>query len=265
MRVLSIVSEAPIGTHLTFTRIKLDGEIAAEAEYKSTPDSRYDGMRTRTSRDIMLDIAGLPQLSKECATRVPPPGAKIEDFLSRWSNTKVSLPAAVIVPANEEDIRAVIKYAACQGLRVLPVAGAHGTFVPIDDRCVYLDLSRFNTIELDEDAGAATFGGGGAITEAMIRTLGERGFYTSVPTSSAVGMAGYYLGGGSSPYNGLKGLAIDHILHIRIITADGESRDLSPSSPRKEDAVLFNVLCGAGLGFGVIPSITLRVWRTCFG
>ena len=30
MRVLSIVSEAPIGTHLTFTRIKLDGEIAAE-------------------------------------------------------------------------------------------------------------------------------------------------------------------------------------------------------------------------------------------
>ncbi|KAK1063260.1 hypothetical protein LTR33_012329 [Friedmanniomyces endolithicus] len=198
----------------------------------------------------MLDIAGLPQLSKECATRVPPPGAKIEDFLSRWSNTKVSLPAAVIVPANEEDIRAVIKYAACQGLRVLPVAGAHGTFVPIDDRCVYLDLSRFNTIELDEDAGAATFGGGGAITEAMIRTLGERGFYTSVPTSSAVGMAGYYLGGGSSPYNGLKGLAIDHILHIRIITADGESRDLSPSSPRKEDAVLFNVLCGAGLGFG---------------
>ncbi|KAK1067161.1 hypothetical protein LTR12_014394 [Friedmanniomyces endolithicus] len=137
------------------------GNTAQSAEYKSTPDSRYDGMRTRTSRDIMLDIAGLPQLSKECETRVPPPGAKIEDFLSRWSNTKVSLPAAVILPANEDDIRAVVKYAACQGLRVLPVAGAHGTFVPIDDRCVYLDLSRFNTIELDEDAGAATFGGGG--------------------------------------------------------------------------------------------------------
>ncbi|KAK5710552.1 hypothetical protein LTR17_018824 [Elasticomyces elasticus] len=174
----------------------------------------------------MLDKHSLPQFSAGCEVRIPSSDAKAEDCVSRWSKTKLGKPAAIIVPSNEEDIVAAIKYAAANGLKVIPVDGAHGTFVPIDEHCIYLPLSAFDRIDLDEEAGSVTFGGG-VITRNVIRTLS---------------------------------LAIDNILRIRIIMADGEKRVLSPSSSG-EDARLFNVLCGAGFGFGVITSITLRAWR----
>ncbi|KAK5686052.1 hypothetical protein LTS10_002166 [Elasticomyces elasticus] len=208
---------------------------------------------------IMLDKHSLPQFSAGCDVRIPSPDTKAEDCVSRWSKTKLGKPAAIIVPSNEEDIVATIKYAAANGLKVIPVDGAHGTFVPIDEHCIYLALSAFDRIDLDEEAGSVTFGGG-VITRDVIRTLSEKDSYTCVPNSSAVGMAGFCLGGGSSPFNGLVGLAIDNILRIRIILANGEKSVLSPSSSG-EDARLFNVLCGAGFGFGVITSITLRAWR----
>ncbi|KAK0295740.1 hypothetical protein LTR91_009453 [Friedmanniomyces endolithicus] len=63
----------------------------------------------------MIGIGTLPQLSKDCETRVPMLGAKIEDFLSRWWNREVSSPAAVIVSTNENDMEAVISYAADAG------------------------------------------------------------------------------------------------------------------------------------------------------
>ncbi len=79
-------------------------------------------------RDIVLDIGSLPQLFGECETRVLPLGAKVEDYLSPWSKTKVSLPVAVMVHAKEEDIKAVSNYVASQGLRVLREVSAHGAF-----------------------------------------------------------------------------------------------------------------------------------------
>jgi len=73
-------------------------------------------------------------------------------------------------------------------------------------------------------------------------------------------MIGFCLGGGSSSFNGLKGLAIDNLLSVRVITATGSVLNLSPNSSG-QGAELFNVLCGAGLGFGVITSLILRAWR----
>jgi hypothetical protein len=73
-------------------------------------------------------------------------------------------------------------------------------------------------------------------------------------------MVGYILGGGSSIFNGLHGLAMDIVRHIRIATASGETVDLNPSFRGKEGD-LFNVLGGAGYGFGVVTSITIQAWR----
>jgi hypothetical protein len=80
------------------------------------------------------------------------------------------------------------------------------------------------------------------------------------PNSNAVGMVGYVLGGGSSAINGMHSLAIDNLLAVRILTASGTFRTLSPDSPDHEKD-LYNVICGAGFGFGVVTSITLKAWR----
>lgn len=73
-------------------------------------------------------------------------------------------------------------------------------------------------------------------------------------------MVGYVLGGGSSALNGMHSLAIDNLLAIRILTTSGTFLTLSPNSLGDEKD-LYNVICGAGFGFGIVTSITLKAWR----
>jgi len=80
------------------------------------------------------------------------------------------------------------------------------------------------------------------------------------PNSNAVGMVGYVLGGGGSALNGMHSLAIDNLLAVRILTASGTFLTLSPDSLGDEKD-LYNVICGAGFGFGVVTSITLKARR----
>jgi FAD/FMN-containing dehydrogenase len=88
-----------------------------------------------------------------------------------------------------DDIVLALQYATDNALKVIPAAGGHGSFVPIDRGSLYLDMRHFDSIDLDEEAGTVTFQGG-VVTRDLLRTLGERGFYASVPNSNAVGMVG---------------------------------------------------------------------------
>lgn len=197
--------------------------------------------------------------------------------MSRWSNTEISPDgcAAIVVPSNEEDIVAIVDFAARNGLKVLPTAGKHGSFLPINEGSIYLDLKAFDDVELDEQLGCVKIGGG-VIAGQLCGALAEKGCYSSksknhrlvsmwltvlgYPNSNAVGMVGYVLGGGSSTLNGIHSLAIDNLLAVRIMTGSGVFLTLSPTSLGKEKE-LYNVICGAGFGFGIITSITLKAWR----
>jgi hypothetical protein len=59
--------------------------------------------------------------------------------------------------------------------------------------------------------------------------------------------------------NGLHGLAIDSITSIEFAVASDELLLLTPDSTGQRQE-LFNVLCGAGYGFGVVTSITMKAW-----
>jgi FAD/FMN-containing dehydrogenase len=58
---------------------------------------------------------------------------------------------------------------------------------------------------------------------------------------------------------GLHGLAVDNVEAFRLVTADGRIMDLNDSSTG-EELSLFKVLNGAGLGYGVVTSITMKVY-----
>jgi FAD/FMN-containing dehydrogenase len=100
--------------------------------------------------------------------------------ISRWSNTGLSPNgcAMIVVPSTEEDIASVVKFAAGNDLKVMATAGKHGSFLPIDERSIYLDLKRFDTLELDESLGCVKIGGG-VVAGRMCSELAEQGWYTS--------------------------------------------------------------------------------------
>lgn len=178
---------------------------------------------------------------------------------SRWSRTNVHPPAQIETPTSEADIHAILAHAAQRNLKVIPAAGGHGTFVPITQNTIYVDLNpHFSSVSLDEEAGTVTVGGG-TTAGTVLRALAAEGWLTCVPNSNAVGMAGFCLAGGSSALNGLRGLAVDNLVRVRLLTAGGEVLTLTPGMAG-EHAELFNVLCGAGFGFGVVTELTLRAW-----
>ncbi|OCL15050.1 FAD-binding domain-containing protein [Glonium stellatum] len=196
--------------------------------------------------------------SPSCEVKIPEPTTELHKIVSRWSDSGVALPAAVIFPSTENDIIAAIRFAKEKGLRIIPGSGGHGSFVPIDSKTIYLDLKRFRTVSVDKSNDSVTIAGGSLAADVLKACVAE-GYYTFFPNSNAVGMIGAFLGGASSAFNGIHGFGIDNVLTIRLLTASGSVLTLTPSSTG-EEANLFNTICGAGHGLGVITSLTLRAF-----
>ncbi|KKY21992.1 putative fad binding domain protein [Phaeomoniella chlamydospora] len=193
-----------------------------------------------------------------CEVKIPDPNAEVHQVISRWSDLNVSLPAIVVVPATESDIVASIRFATDHKLKVIPTGGGHGSFVPINSNTLYLDLNKFTSISLNEESKSVQFGGGVTAGQ-LVKACAERGYYTLYPNANGVGMVGAILGGGNNPFNGMHGIASDHLISIRLVTGIGNIVIISRESDSNE-ARLFNAFCGGGHGLGVVTAAEIRIF-----
>jgi len=83
---------------------------------------------------------------------------------------------------------------------------------------VVIDLSQMRTV--DPDQRTAHVQAGATISD-LIETTTQYGLVTATGTCSAVGMAGFTLGGGYS-LSQAYGLGIDNLLSAQVVTADGQ-------------------------------------------
>lgn len=198
-----------------------------------------------------------PTLSRQATFHVPQPDDAPSSFLDRWSNTYLSLPAALAVPHTEADITALVSYAKQKRLSVVTSAGKHLASVPVTPNTLYVDMKNFDAINIDEEARTVTIGGG-LTTGPVLQALSAAGYYTGVPNTNSVGIVGAFLGGGSSPLNSVSGLMVDHAVSARLVTAGGKTLNLGPGS-QGEEASLWSALRGAGHGLGVVTELKLRI------
>jgi hypothetical protein len=127
---------------------------------------------------MALDIS--TSLPSSCEVTIPSPGDKIEEVLSdRWGQlTNSTHPSAIVVPSSEDDVIAVVKYAASHGLRIIPAAGQVAIFVVVNAQTVYLDMKNFSQVEINTDAETVTVGGGSRWSD-VISSVASKGYYTS--------------------------------------------------------------------------------------
>ncbi|WKT45041.1 hypothetical protein QSH57_009894 [Fusarium oxysporum f. sp. vasinfectum] len=178
--------------------------------------------------------------------------------LPRWSDTHIQRPALIVTPKTEQDVKDAIRVAKENKLIIVAAGGGHGTFVSVDPASLYLDMKLFKKIALNKDEGTVKVGGG-VIVEEVLKTLADEGYYTPIPNSDAVGFVGSMLGGGNSAQIGLHGWMVDNMVSFRLITASGDIVEVDSSSKDKEQS-LFNVLCGAGHGLGVVTELTVSAF-----
>lgn len=173
--------------------------------------------------------------------------------ISRWSDTNIDRPALLVTPETEQHIQAAIQIARLNNLTIVTSGGGHGAFVPVASNTLYLDMKKFKTIQLNKNQGTVTVGGG-VICGEVLETLAAEGYYTPLPNSNGVGVVGCLLGGGNTAWLGIHGWMADIVVSFRVVNSSGDVVEVSSSSEGKELS-LFNALCGAGNGLGVVTSV----------
>jgi hypothetical protein len=173
-----------------------------------------------------------------------------------WNLAVDQRPAMVAVPANAEDVVAVVAFARRNGLRVAAQGTGHNA-APIAslERAVLVKTSALRDVEIDAPARRARVGAGTLWGE-VTGPASDHGLAPLAGSSPDVGVVGYSLGGGLSWLGRRHGLAANSVLAIEVVTADGRL----VRTDRDHEPDLFWALRGGGGSFGVVTAMEFALY-----
>lgn len=164
-------------------------------------------------------------------------------------------PDIIVRCQGADDVRSAVDFVRQNGLR-LSVKGAGHSYAgnTVGDGGLLIDLSSMKAIHVDVASRTATVQPGVTCGE-LDRATQAHGLATPLPTVSSVGVAGAALGGGTGYLSRKYGLALDNLISVELVTADGHQFRASEI----EHPGLFWALRGAGPNFGVATSLEFRL------
>ncbi|CAG7973254.1 unnamed protein product [Penicillium olsonii] len=179
-------------------------------------------------------------------------GTKVQ---ARWSDYACPTFIGVIKPMTESDIQHTVRIAQLHNIRFLATGGGQSFSDYRTFEGISIDLGNFNTAKFDDTHTLLTIGGAmkyNQLTDLLYNASKE------LPLASCAcpGVVGATLGAGIGPLMGLRGLMIDALDSVRLVTADGNLITAS----HEENPDLFWGIRGAGSNFGIVTSATFRVW-----
>jgi FAD/FMN-containing dehydrogenase len=189
----------------------------------------------------------------------PDDGEVFVNATLRWSSYSSPSYIAAVSPATEEDVAQAVRIARENNVNFLATGGRHGytsTYGRLRNGLA-IDLRQISTVEVDAEAATMTIGGG-TRARAMLSAVSEAGFELPIGGCSCPGMVGVTIAGGITNWVGTRGMILDSLLHVRMVTATGEIVTASET----ENADLFWGLRGAAQNFGIIVSATYQLYPT---
>lgn len=163
-------------------------------------------------------------------------------------------PALIARCADVADVIAAVNFGRENGLLVSIRGGGHNAGgLGICDNGLVIDLSLIRYTHVDPQAGTVRVGGGSTWGDVDHAT---HAFGLAVPSGiiSTTGVGGLTLGGGLGYLTRKYGLAIDNLLEVSVVLADGHLVTANESS----HADLFWALRGGGGNFGVVTSFLFK-------
>jgi FAD binding domain len=165
-------------------------------------------------------------------------------------------PVAVFFPEDESDVVEAVKLANTEGYKIAIRAGGHSWAAwSVRDEGILLDLKHLNKIKYDEKTGiveAQPATKGGMELNPFLRQYGRFFCGGHCPT---VGIGGFLLQGGQGWNARGWGWAVEYIVAIDVVTAEGEW--VRADATQNQD--LYWAARGAGPGFfGVVTCFHLK-------
>ncbi|KAF3016549.1 hypothetical protein E8E14_012363 [Neopestalotiopsis sp. 37M] len=184
-----------------------------------------------------------------------PGSAAFDDAVARWSNLSTPTSNVVIVPATEDDVVTTIKFANTNGVPFLATNGVHGSITTLGQMTNGMEiyLSQLNSIEIAANGQTVKIGGG-VISRNLTDALWAASKQTVTGTCECVSYLGPALGGGHGWLQGHHGLVSDQFVSLNVALANGSLVTVDESSD------LFWALKGAGHNFGIVTSVTSKIY-----
>ncbi|KAL2862546.1 FAD-binding oxidoreductase [Aspergillus lucknowensis] len=179
-----------------------------------------------------------------------------EETTHRWTLYHAPTYYGAIKPATEADIQHIVRTSVEHDIPFLATGGGHGVTRTLGrlQNGISIDLSNFQTVELDEENSFITVGGA-ATYQQTYEPMYRAGMMMAMGNAPCVGVVGAALGGAVGMWQGLYGVGIDSLVSVRLVTATG---DLVVAS-QTENAELFWAIRGAGANFGIVTSATFQL------
>ena len=186
---------------------------------------------------------------------VRPEDAGYDQARTLWNGAVDRHPAVVVRCGSAADVSAAITFARQHDLEIAVRGGAHSTggLSGVDDGLV-IDLSLMNQVTTDVAARRCRVGGGATLAQRDIATQ-EHGLATTAGIVGHTGVGGLTLTGGMGWLTRRHGLALDNVLSVEIVTADGTIRRASAD----QEPDLFWAVRGGGGNFGVVTEFEFQL------
>jgi FAD/FMN-containing dehydrogenase len=164
-------------------------------------------------------------------------------------------PAVIAQCRGSADIADAVRLATSLGLEIAVRGGGHNVAgrATVDDGLM-IDLSLMRSVLVDPAAKVARVEGGATWRE-FNREAQQSGLATTGGVVGSTGVAGLTLGGGLGWLMPKHGMALDNLLSVEVVCADGSVTRASVDENRD----LFWALRGGGGNFGVASSFTFRL------
>jgi FAD/FMN-containing dehydrogenase len=199
---------------------------------------------------------GLQRFESELSGRLLfPHSSEYDDARKIWNGMIDKHPAMIVKCANHTDVSSAIRFARDTNIEVSVRGGGHNVAgTALCDDGLVIDLADMKEITIDPVKRTTRAQAGLTLGE-FITATSKYGLATTTGIVSDTGMSGLTLGGGIGWLMGKYGLAVDNLLSVEIVTADGELLTASPT----EIAELFWGGRGGGGNFGIVTTFEFQL------
>jgi FAD/FMN-containing dehydrogenase len=189
-------------------------------------------------------------------TIATPADADWDEARLAWNLDADQRPAAVAIVETAEDVAAVARFAADNGLNIAGQGTGHGAgpLAPALDGAILVKTHRLRGIEVEPETETARVEAG-VLSAELGKAANEHGLVYMPGSSPDVGVTGFTLGGGLSWFGRSHGFACNRVAAIELVTADGEARTVDAEN----DPDLFWALRGGGGSYALVTALHVRL------
>ncbi|RGP80673.1 FAD-binding domain-containing [Fusarium longipes] len=172
-------------------------------------------------------------------------------------------PAVVVQARSVQDVQSTIAFANKNGVKLTAKSGGHSFMgYCLNEGGIVLDMSQMHGCSIDKDNMMIHMQGGLLWQDVYYKHLQDKRDIVIGGQCASIGVSGFTLGGGISPFSRSYGLACDNLLEMTVVTASGDVITVSKDDQDEKKRDLFWALCGGGGGnFGITVSMTSKMHR----